>query len=38
MIDWDTESWGGTVHIGANGSWVPDRHTGDGDAPDRGSS
>jgi len=21
MIDWDSDSWGGTVHLAANGSW-----------------
>jgi hypothetical protein len=26
MIDWNAESWGGRVHLAANGSWVPDRH------------
>jgi hypothetical protein len=26
MIDWDSEDWGGRIHLAANGSWVPDRH------------
>jgi hypothetical protein len=26
MIDWDSEDWGGHVHLAANGSWVADRH------------
>ena len=26
MVDWDSETWGGTVHLAANGSWVSDKH------------
>ena len=25
MIDWESDSWGGTVHLAANGSWVRDK-------------
>ena len=31
MVDWDSQSWGGTVHLAANGSWVDDKHTRDAD-------
>ena len=31
MVDWDSETWGGTVHLAANGSWVPDKHSHDAD-------
>ena len=34
MIDWNSETWGGTVHLAANGSWVPDKHSADADASD----
>lgn len=34
MVDWDAENWGGTIHLAANGSWVPDRHNRDGDTTD----
>lgn len=34
MVDWDSETWGGTVHLAANGSWVRDKRSRDGDAPD----
>jgi hypothetical protein len=26
MIDWESDTWGGTVHLAANGSWVTDKH------------
>jgi hypothetical protein len=26
MIDWDSEDWGGRVHLASNGSWVTDKH------------
>lgn len=26
MIDWNSDSWGGTVHLASNGSWVADKH------------
>jgi hypothetical protein len=26
MIDWDSDDWGGRVHLASNGSWVNDRH------------
>jgi hypothetical protein len=31
MIDWESDTWGGTVHLAANGSWVTDKHTYDAD-------
>lgn len=31
MIDWDSDRWGGQVHLASNGSWVSDRH---GDEPE----
>jgi hypothetical protein len=34
MIDWSSETWGGTVHLAANGSWVRDKHSPDSDAAD----
>ena len=34
MVDWDSESWGGTVHLAADGSWVPDRHGVETDGQD----
>jgi len=30
MIDWDSDNWGGKVHLAANGSWVADKHGDDG--------
>jgi hypothetical protein len=30
-IDWESENWGGNVHLAANGSWVPDKHDVDHD-------
>ena len=29
MIDWNSEDWGGKVHLAANGSWVADKHVYD---------
>lgn len=29
MVDWDSDTWGGTVHLAENGSWVPDKHSRD---------
>ena len=26
MVDWDSDDWGNTVHLAANGSWVRDKH------------
>ncbi|HEX2892900.1 MAG TPA: hypothetical protein VHO29_02735 [Marmoricola sp.] len=34
MIDWDSETWGGTVHLAADGSWVEDTHRRDADSED----
>jgi len=34
MIDWDSEDWGGAVHLAANGSWVRDRHGSGSDDED----
>jgi hypothetical protein len=34
MIDWDSESWGGRVHLAANGSWVDDTHVRDAGGDD----
>jgi hypothetical protein len=34
MIDWDSENWGGTVHLAANGSWVRDKQRPDSDGQD----
>lgn len=34
MIDWESETWGGTVHLAANGSWVTDKHPPDDDTQD----
>ncbi len=34
MIDWDSENWGGSVHLAANGSWVRDKHRPDSDGQD----
>lgn len=34
MVDWDSDNWGGTVHLAANGSWVADKHASDRDAQD----
>jgi hypothetical protein len=31
MIDWNSEDWGGHVHLASNGSWVSDKH---GDEPE----
>ncbi len=31
MIDWDSENWGGTVHLASDGSWVDDTHRRDAD-------
>jgi hypothetical protein len=31
MIDWDSEAWGGTVHLASDGSWVDDTHERDSD-------
>lgn len=31
MIDWDSDDWGGGVHLASNGSWVPDRHGDEAD-------
>ena len=31
MIDWESDTWGGTVHLAANGSWVADKHLHDRD-------
>jgi hypothetical protein len=29
MIDWDSDTWGGTVHLASDGSWVADTHIRD---------
>jgi hypothetical protein len=34
MIDWDSEDWGGAVHLAANGSWVQDKHRSSSDEDD----
>jgi hypothetical protein len=34
MVDWESDTWGGTVHLADNGSWVADKHTRDRDAQD----
>ncbi|MGY2873136.1 hypothetical protein ACVW00_000326 [Marmoricola sp. URHA0025 HA25] len=34
MIDWESATWGGTVHLAANGSWVADKHGLDTDDQD----
>jgi hypothetical protein len=34
MIDWESDTWGGTVHLAANGSWVTDKHPHDTDGQD----
>ena len=34
MIDWESDSWGGTVHLAANGSWVNTKHGHDSDQQD----
>lgn len=34
MIDWDSDTWGGTVHLASNGSWVDDTHRRDADGQD----
>lgn len=31
MVDWESETWGGTVHLAADGSWVGDKHRSDTD-------
>ena len=32
MIDWDSDSWGGRVHLASDGSWVSDKHTEEPDS------
>jgi len=34
MVDWESDTWGDTVHLAANGSWVADRHVRDGKQQD----
>jgi hypothetical protein len=34
MINWESETWGGTVHLASNGSWVDDKHRRDSDSQD----
>ena len=34
MINWESETWGGTVHLASNGSWVDDKHRRDSDGQD----
>jgi len=34
MVDWDSDDWGGAVHLAANGSWVVDTHAHDGEQQD----
>lgn len=34
MIDWESDSWGGTVHLAANGSWVRDKRGHDAEHED----
>jgi hypothetical protein len=34
MIDWESDSWGNTVHLAANGSRVGDKHARDNDGQD----
>jgi len=29
MIDWNSEDWGGRVHLASDGSWVADKHGDD---------
>jgi hypothetical protein len=31
MIDWDSDTWGGAVHLASDGSWVEDTHRRDDD-------
>ena len=34
MIDWNSENWGGGVTYAADGSWVSDKHSDEGDVQD----